>query len=235
MSATTLISYSRRLDRDWQFLRTRRVSLICARAWDLTPPGIALDDLRWFIDATQRSGGREADRLLGRLVSVAHHDDLAARIVVQRLLPGLVVQSRRHRFRCDGVEPLDLVVPSAWMAVKRFDVRRRSTHIAASLRSDAIHLAFRQPSRRVSRSDVVEPSDFDKRPAATTLGAFEELASAVALARRRGVADEHLELVRHLVRAGSPTQVALERGVTARTVRNHRDVAIRRIRAAVAA
>ena len=38
----------------------------------------------------------EANAVLGRLVDVAHVDELASRVVVQRLLPGLLAIVRRR-------------------------------------------------------------------------------------------------------------------------------------------
>ena len=234
MTSTSPLSLGRRLDRDWLCLRTHRPSLARARSWQLLPAPVSVVDLDQFIVATQHDGGDEAERLLAGLVLVARSDDLAARIVVQRLLPGLVSHSSRYRFRCDGADPIDIAVPALWMAITRFAVERRPRHIAASLISDAISLGFRQSSRRSVPLEPMEPNAFDHRPLVAHEPTIEELAAVVALARQQGVAKEHLDLLRHLLRAGSPTQVAIDRGVSTRTVRNHRDRAIRRVRQAIA-
>ncbi len=65
------------------------------------------------------------------------------------------------------------------------------------------------------------------------VSAFEELAEVVHDARQAGVASEDLDLIRQLVRTGSPQLVAQQRNVTARTIRNHRARAIEHIRAAL--
>lgn len=233
MSDSFFHTLSRRLDLDWANLRHHRPSLATARSWNLLPVDVELVDLQQFIAMTHRELGIAGDQLLGRLVLRSRDDDLAGRIVMQRIFPGLVARSARYWFLSDGVDPIDVSVPASWMAIRQFDVERRPRHIAASLISDTIHVAFKRPNRRVSRVDVVP--DLDDTPMPSTVGAFEELARVVATARQRGVDDEHLELLRHLVRAGTPTQVAVDRGVTTRTVRNHRDRAIRHIRQVVAA
>ena len=46
---------------------------------------------------------------------------------------------------------------------------------------------------------------------------------------------DDLDVVRDIVRADSIADVATERGVTTRTIRNHRRRAVERIRAAIAA
>lgn len=226
--------FSRRIDLEWEHLRTHRASLARARTWMLLPDDQRLDDLERLIDATHRDAGVNAETVLARLVALARTDELAARVVVQRLLPGLVARSARFWFLCDGVDPIDVALPWLWISIHRFDVERRGGHVAASLLSDAIHLAFKKPSRRVSRVDIVEPAGFDDYPALVDEHAFEELAGIVRLARDRGVPSEHLDLLGHLVSAGSAGAVAVDRGVTARTVRNHRDRAIQRVRLAIA-
>lgn len=231
MTAPTRHLLSRRLDLEWEHLRHHRGSLVRVRAWDLLPDGVVVADLGQIVDATQRSAGDAGDRLLGRLVEHARRDDLAGRIVIQRLLPGLIARSSRYWFSCDGNDPLDVAVPAAWIAITRFDPARRPRHVAAALISDTIDAAFKLPSRRISRVETV--ADLDDRPMTVHDDAFEELARVVAAARHLGVPREHLDLLRDLVRVGSPTQVAIDRGVTTRTVRNHRDRAVRRVREAI--
>jgi hypothetical protein len=53
-------------------------------------------------------------------------------------------------------------------------------------------------------------------------------------ARRAGVPADDLDLLRQLVRVGSPGIVAVQRNVTPRTVRNHRDRAVDHVRTALA-
>ena len=226
---------SRRLDAEWQHLRTHRPSLAAANSWDLRGLDRPIGDLDQILAATQRSTADSGDRLLAELVSLARHDELAGRLVLQRILPGLVVRSAPLWFLCDGADPLDLAAPAAWIAIRRFDVERRSHHVAVRLISDAVDIAFRQAQRRSNPSVATPPADFDAHPTATTRHAFDELAEVVRAARKGGVSDEHLDLLRHLVRAGSPGQVARERQVTPRTVRNHRDRAIRCVQQVVAA
>ena len=53
-------------------------------------------------------------------------------------------------------------------------------------------------------------------------------------AQAAGVPTYDLDLLRHLVRAESPSRTARERNVTPRTIRNHRDRAIGKVRQALA-
>ena len=157
--------------------------------------------------------------------------------MIQRLLPGLISLGARYRSHHDDVDPAELGVAAAWIAIHRYDTGTRRRHVAASLISDATYQAFRQPLRRRAADDELVPTEhFDQQPASgETSSAFEQLADAVRLARTRGVAATELQLVRDLVQVGSAATVAARHGVTARTIRNRRDRALANIRRVVAA
>src|SRR6056297_2000064 len=131
----------------------------------------------------------------------------------------------------------EIVVAAAWMAVRRYDTATRPRHVAATLISDAIFQAFRKPLRRRSATEVPRSPDHFVRDAGE-IGrphAFLELADVVRTAGLAGVDDGHLELIRHLVRTGSPGVTAADCGVTPRPIRNRRDRAVDSIREALAA
>jgi len=238
-----------RLDAEWTHLRTSRRALRTARGWAQAYPDhplatvvADLGDLDEIRQATQRSsnpeGGceRSDDAILLALVELARSDELAGRIVLQHLLPALIVQARRYRSFTDRTDPIAQVVPAAWLAIRSFDVERRRRHIASSLVSDAVFQAFRRALRaRAGTEEVVAPSAFAATPfvdGPTT--ALDEFVMVLRDARRAGVPSCDLDLLRQLVRVGSPGIVARQRKVTPRTIRNHRDRAIEHVRTAVA-
>ena len=90
--------------------------------------------------------------MLRRLVVAAADDRLAARIVLQRLLPGLLAIVRREQQRERDVDAFDLLAAEAWMAIVTYHPDRRPTDIAARLLNDARHRAFTTPRRRQVRS-----------------------------------------------------------------------------------
>lgn len=241
---TTPRRLSHRLDGEWNRLRRRPAALRLVRGWHLHLPTEGapspITDLRAIIDATQASAAG-ADELLCELVLRARDHELAGRIVLQRILPGLVVGSLRYRRFCDALDPVEIAVPVAWDAIHRYDVGRRKHQVAASLISDTIYRAFRGPTRRRSTEEVVwAPMKFveltiDALNTGDAAGPLEELASIVREAREAGVPREDLDFVRDLVSEGSPSALAKRRGVTTRTIRNHRDRAVGRIREAVLA
>lgn len=235
------------LDAEWASLRTSRRSLRTARSWaHLVPaehPLAAviehLDDLDQLLAATQRPSESQPtdDDVLLVLVALARTDDLAGRVVLQRLLPGLIARSRRYRSFRDPTDPLEVAVPLAWIAIRCYDVERRTRHVAASLLSDSLFQAFRRPLRRLSATaeEVRAPSAFSKTPTHDDPDtALDEFVTVLRESQQAGVPEHHIDLLRHLVRAGSPGAVARERQLTPRTIRNQRDQAVDRVRVAVA-
>lgn len=237
--------FSFRLDTEWSQLRSARRSLRHARGWADGDPAHPLSrlvagatDLGDVIAATHRGAtpAGSDDVILLRLVELARHDELAGRLVIQRLLPGLINQATSFRDHRDGIDPLEVIVPAAWLAIRLFDTERRRQHIAASLISDAVFGAFRSHLRRRSSTEVVQsPNRFatDSRELDTP-SALEELAGVVRDARRAGVPSADIDLLRRLAQVESPSMVARERKVTPRTIRNHRDRAVERVRTALA-
>ncbi len=234
-----------RLDAEWAHLRTSRRALRTARSWASRYPDHPLDALVVDIDdlddirlATQRRDGAERsdDAILLALVELARSDELAGRIVLQHLLPALIGHARRYRSYTDRTDPMAQLVPAAWLAIRCYDVERRRHHIASSLISDAVFQAFRRQLRRRTLIEELTPR-FDSVAAACHDGpatALDEFVTVLREAQRAGVPADDLDLLRELVRAGSPGIVAEQRKVTPRTVRNHRDRAVDHVRTALA-
>jgi hypothetical protein len=239
--------YTAQLDAEWEHLRHRPRHLAHARRWResvtderLRQALAELSDLQELVALTddRRDGttsGGDADRVLIQLIELAQHDQLAGRIVIQRVLPGLVARGARYRSRHEDVDPAEIAVAAGWIAIHRYDTVGRAHHVAASLISDATFAAFRQPLRKRSSSEQIVPTEhFARRPADTEEAtAFERLGEVVRVARLNGVATNDLTLIRELMQTGSPNIVAARRGVTPRTIRNHRDRAVASIRSAV--
>ncbi len=234
-----------RLDAEWAHLRTSRRALRTVRTWATSHPGHPLadvvgdiTDLDQIRQATQRCSDarRSDDAILLALVELARGDELAGRIVLQHLLPSLITNARRYRSYTDRTDPIALIVPAAWLAIRSYDVERRRQHVASSLISDAVFQAYRrQLRRRAGKEQVMSPSEFASAschdgPAT----ALDEFVTMLRDAQRAGVPSYDLDLLRQLVRVGSPGIVAKQRKVTPRTVRNHRDRAVDHVRSALA-
>lgn len=233
---------SDRLDAEWQHTATSRRTLRTIRSWSDHVP---TTDIRWFahladaqqlVDATQRSAGEDGNRLLLLLVQFAQHDEIAGRIVVQRLLPGLISAAAKYRFLSEVGDPVEDAVGAAWIAIRNYNVAKRTRHVAAAVISDAIYLAFRRESRRQHPAETsTEPRLLGELAASPLSSALVELADVVRTARHAGVPTDDLDLIRALVCTGSPSTVAKQQRVTPRTIRNRRDRVIIRLQQAVAA
>lgn len=234
--------FTAELDREWQRLRRHRRSIATVRGWspDVDPRFADLFascvDLGDVVSGSHRSPAGNGDQLLGQLVALAADHRLAGRILVQRLLPGVLTASAKYRSMCDDGNPAELAVGALWIAISRYDPVRRSRHVAASLISDTIFAAFRRETRLRSFGDTSrEPADFDRLRAVDRQHPLDEFVDVLDDARVAGVPARDLDVLRQLVRCETPRGVAELWDVTPRTVRNHRDRAVLAVREAVAA
>lgn len=229
------------LDREWERLRRRRTAVRTVRAWrgdDAFDALVArighLDDL---VTATQPHVGPagSGNAVLLRLIELARDSELAGRIVLQRLLPGLISQSRRWMAAAETGDPSDVAIGAAWMAIRGFDTTTRTRHVAPALIADALWIGFRRGARRRLTSEVpVAGAVLGARPAPPCdVEPMVALAGTLRAAARAGVPTADLELLRTIVVAGGPTRAAQHCAVTVRTIRNRRDVAARRVRRAL--
>lgn len=221
-------STGERLAAEWVRLRRRPTSLRAADRWRLLDhPVTDLDQvLRAVGYETAPSGA--AENRLRRLVAIAAHDDLAGRVVVQRLVPGLLAVVRRRR-RAEGGDTFDELLGAAWVAIRTFNTERRPSCLAAALITDADYRAFRAPARRRAHdthplADVGHlPDDRDPHP-------IDELVELFAAARAAGIADDDLDLLRQLIAVPTARELAARLRVTPRTIRNRRDRITDRLR-----
>ncbi len=225
-----------RLQAEWDQLAHRRSTVARVRGWQVIDVEFA--DLHQVLAATGL-GGRghdvEWNAALGRLVEVAAHDDLAARIVLQRLLPGLSAAARRRSSGFNGhLDALDDLLSAAWGVIRTYRVRERPHFIVAGLLRECEYRAFDQFRRRKLVHEFTEPAHFERRLATDEPNnALVELAEVVRLARSSGVSQADLDLVAVLAQSPTIKEAADRLGVTERTVRNRRDAVVHRLRAAV--
>lgn len=173
-----------------------------------------------------------AEETLRWLVRAGRLDPLAARIVLQRVLPG-VIHGCRPDLRTGLDERLENAIGTAWLTIRTFDERRRGP-VAAAIISDATRLARHGPRRRTMAELPRPPHLFDGdvgRPSENDPTI--ELARTLRSARRAGVARDHLDLMRELVAADDVEHVARHHGVSTRTIRTRRRRAVSSVRSAL--
>jgi len=213
-----------RLAREWARLRTRPDHLASATDWgltdDATRPLQSLDDVLAAV-GFQQAPDRTADARLRRLVEIARDDELAARVVLQRIMPGLLAVVRRRRGMTDHV--FEELVAAAWIAIRTFNPDRSPINTAAALISDADYAAFRAAGRRMSSTECPVDAQIDDRAHVHEPSACEQLAAVLAEGAAAGMTDDELELVRQLLETPTAIELAKVLQITPRTIRNRRD------------
>lgn len=226
--------------------RSRRVRrAVCS--WDLPGGAIAggIDEVLGRLGFFGRVDDDQADAALFFVVKLAAEDVLAARVVLQRVLPSLVaIAKRRGGTRWDDRQQAFLdVVSSAWIVIRTYPLQRRPRRVAANIVRDAEYEAFvrsrrlRSAGERVGRLPLVVDGVVDHRgrPADGTVEPMEQAVEVLRDARDLGVSDEDLRFAGGLLSGRSSSELAVEFGICERTVRNRRDLVTSRLRAAVRA
>lgn len=217
-----------RLAREWHRLRTRPEHLDSAHRWGLIDHRVdSLDEILHAV-GYERPPDPADERRLRRLVELAATDELAARVVVQRILPGLLAVVRRRRGAADHV--FEELLGAAWIAIRTFNPARSPRSVAASLISDADYAAFRAAARRRSSEEHPIDTQLTDQPHVHEPNSCEQLANLLTEAADAGVSRDDLELVRQLLAAPTATELAEVLQITPRTIRNRRDRITSRLR-----
>jgi hypothetical protein len=232
------------LVQDWQRLRHDRHALDRAARWEL--PGGApasLDEILLRSGYGRPTDDDAADAYLGRLVAIALDDDLAARVVVQRLVPALIaISRRRRRLAAHRDEPLfDELLGTAWIVIRTYPVHRRPFHVAAGLVLDCQYLQFTRPGRLCStvRELATSPARvieaIDEVDQVDEPEPQDETLDLLSAARTNGLGDHDIELLSAVARGETSVDLARRHGVSDRAMRYRRAAALERARALVVA
>ena len=201
-------SLSHRLDREWAHMALRPDVIAVVRSWGLTDrPFASLDDFL-VLTGHRAEPTRAADGLLGRLVAVAASDPLATRIVLQRILPGLLAIVKVEQERNSSIDAFELLIGEAWLSIVAYRVDERPTDIAARILHDARHRAFTHGRRRRVVEEVTcAAEELSEMPVAVTTVPFDELVSVIGEATRRGLDAGPVEVVRDLLTHGTAVKI----------------------------
>jgi len=231
-----------RLSTEWRHLAGRAADLEAVRRWGL-PGGeiLTLDDVlvRCGYRPRPRPGGQYRvdepevhDAYLLRLLTVARDEPLAARIVLQRILPALCALARRHAAGyLDQLDLLDELVGNAWAAIRNYPVERRRRSVVPNLVRDIGFQTIVRPIRKRHATELPTRNvELRETEHSVDVEPLDELVDLLHEARRCGLAQGDIDLICELVTLGRPEEVAAVRRVTPRTIRNRRDVIVRRLR-----
>ncbi len=159
---STRLPTATRLWLDWESLSRSRSNVRRTNTWNLPGSPVShLDDVLYRAGYGQSLTDDACDHYLSLLVAVARHDELAARIVTQRILPGLIaIAIRRGRIVAEGSSfALDQLASSAWLVIRNYPIDRRPRRVAGNLLRDIEYQAFVRDARtKRSRTEVAADS-----------------------------------------------------------------------------
>ena len=139
------------LDAEWARMVYSPRVLRTVNSWGLRPtPFTSLDEVLVAIGFRGAKCDLTADRMLAQVVRHAATDELAARIVLQRVIPPmLAIARRRGHIRSIGYnDALGMVLSHAWEVIRTYPIERRPAKIAVNIVRDIEYFAFVRGERR---------------------------------------------------------------------------------------
>ena len=219
------------LDTEWDRLCRSKAACRRLSEWSARSPEVrAFPDLGVLVEFANRRGqARESDQVLAVLAHRAVDDDLAARTLLQAVMPGMRSLARRYRsvVASAGESPEGLVVSLTYERIRTYPFQSRPQRIAANVLLDTRQRLQRTVGRvgpiTVSLEDLpFEPPSGDCEP-----NPFPLLNEAVAL-RVIGARDANLITATRL--HGRPVaELAARLGCLPQTLRQRRRRAERRL------
>jgi hypothetical protein len=234
---------------EWTRLSSDRATSNRLARWQRVggPSAENLDDL---LQQTGFFGSRnddDADQLLLQVVRLAADDALAARLVLQRVLPGLVNVAKRRGGRSPRGrhEAFAELTASAWIVIRTYPADRRPQHIAANIVRDAEYQAFVRNARLRSSThvdlglDLDAPgghgrvSSNDDGDVTRAVEPMSEVIDVLSTARDAGVSETDLRFAAAWASGWSTKRLADGFDMCERSARNRRALVAARLRAAV--
>lgn len=142
--------FVRNLVSEWTTMKSDCSALRRVNSWGLPGPHIQhLDEVLYRSGYSRPPKDSEGDQYLLQLVIRAADDDLATRIVLQRLLPPLIaIASRRGRINVGGFNDAIVdTVSNAWVLIRTYPIQRRPAKVASNLVRDSEYRSFVQKTR----------------------------------------------------------------------------------------
>jgi DNA-directed RNA polymerase specialized sigma24 family protein len=206
------------LDSEWRRLASRELPALL-RVWSAREPTLAP-----FADPTQLirflrepAPSAQKDELLRALVRIAADDPLAARVVLQALMPGLKRIAGRVLLDLSERDELwELLLAHAWERIRQYPLARRPQRIAANILLDTLRRTMRElerERRRRHRSvtpEAVRSPNSDQRAEATRILLDAISASAISQLEARilfAIRVEHCSLADAAGEEGLPYNV----------------------------
>ncbi|PHX93883.1 MAG: hypothetical protein CK542_02575 [Acidimicrobium sp.] len=227
-----------KLVKEWQLISSRHNEVDVVNSWKLPGGKVAnLDQVLVRAGFNTARDDSQGDSYLWLLVKRASDEELAARIVLQRILPPLVAIARRRGQIIDGGIDAAIaeVLPTAWTVIRQYPWHRRPNKVASNLVLDSEYFAFVQ-ANRAKRIKVfaVEPNllgELVAEPEANEFAPEVSLENLISLAISQGIEPRHIEVLRAVASGQTAATIAKHYGIAERTARAWRAVAISELRA----
>jgi hypothetical protein len=235
------------LDAEWQRMNFSPRVLRQVNQWGLRATAFtSLDELLRTAGFRGANCDPVADQVLAALVQRAATDPLAARIVLQRVIPPIIaLAQRRGRTRNIGFDDaLGTALSHAWEVIRSYPITRRPIKIAVNIVRDIEYFAFSREVRRRPKLEYLE-DDYggvlNTRSAdllnhedpygslRSTSNSELELAHLLKTAREHQVSAATLAMMDALTRQ-TLDEFATHHGVTRRTVQNWLKEAVTELR-----
>jgi hypothetical protein len=181
----------RALDDEWKLQARSAASVSTCRRWADDPVLGRFPSVEAIVQAlrqgrTDRAG---TDRVLAALVDRAATDDVALRVALQALLPGLVNVAKRVGRGAVDDELEAEVLTEAVARIRHYPLARRPQAVAANIVLDVLGHLTRGHARRARAGSIVLPAAGDADPSAEVC---ELVSDAVTSGRLRAVDAELL-------------------------------------------
>jgi DNA-directed RNA polymerase specialized sigma24 family protein len=224
----------RTLVQEWSALSRAPSTLRRVNGWGLPGKRVAnLDEVLiragFGLEATDSIG----DQYLFKLVIRAANDELATRIVLQRLLPPLIsIAARRGKLARGGFdEALTDTVAQAWIQIRTYPINKRPIKIASNLVRDSEYFAFVRDSRLKQLAVAWGDEVIDMIPAPETQpNSEEELTNLLAEVENWNLGTRSISVLKQLAEGKSFRSIAADADVNVRTVHSWRSTAISELR-----
>ncbi len=227
-----------KLVKEWQLISSRHNEVDVVNSWKLPGGQVAnLDQVLIRAGFNTARDDSQGDSYLWLLVKRATKEELAARIVLQRILPPLVAIARRRGQIIDGGIDAAIaeVLPTAWTVIRQYPWHRRPNKVASNLVLDSEYFAFVQANRtKKVKVFAVEPNLLGELVAEPEINEFApevSLENLISLAIRQGIEPRHVEVLRAVASGQTAATIAKRYGIAERTARAWRALAINELRA----
>jgi hypothetical protein len=217
------------LETEWGQVASSRLAREALERWSEDPALWGFRDLDELVEfANRRRQPAASDRVLAALARRARTDDLAARTLLQAVLPGLKSIIRTYGRNGTNDEVGSAVIAIAFERIRCYPIARRPEHVAANILLDTRQAISRRRARDVAlREATGEPADVTcllRVPARSERSASDELVHLVAEAVQRGALSPEGARVIVLTRVADVpiAELATRQGEDARAVRQRR-------------